>query len=65
MSSLSEKHALTKAYSLHDLRVVGIYSKSELNTAKMAHLYPVMTWAEFRSDMHQAFIVNGHYTKYE
>ena len=28
-------------------------------------MYPVLRWSEFRPDMHQAFIVNGHYTKYE
>ena len=31
----------------------------------MAQLDPVLTWSEFRSDMHQAVMVNGHYTKYE
>ena len=24
-----------------------------------------LTWSEFRSYMYQAFMVNGHYTKYE
>ena len=56
--------ALTNIF-LHDLRSVGIYNKSEFNTIKMAQPYPVLTWKEFRSDMHQAFMVNGHYTKYE
>ena len=31
------KQAVTKAYSLHDLRLVGISNKSEFNTAEMAH----------------------------
>ena len=31
-----DKQALTKAYSLHDLRAVGIANKNEFNTAKMA-----------------------------
>ena len=29
-------------------------------------MYPVLIQSEFRPDMHhQAFIVNGHYTKYQ
>ena len=54
-------HALTKAYSLHDLqlRSVGISNKG-----KNGSIYPVLTWGEFRSDMYQTFIVNGHYTKH-
>ena len=28
-------------------------------------MYPVLACSEFRPDMYQAFMVNGHYTKYE
>ena len=28
-------------------------------------MYTVLTWSEFRPNMYQAFMVNGHYTKYE
>ena len=59
-----EKPALTKAYSLPDLRSVGISNKSEFNTAKITQ-FSVFIWSEFRPDMHQAFMVNAHYTKYE
>ena len=45
------KQVLIKAYSLHDLRSVGISNKNEFNTAKMAQF----TWFQ------QAFMVNGHY----
>ena len=34
------KQDLTKPYSLHDLRSVGISYKSEFNTAKMAQFTP-------------------------
>ena len=47
------------------MRSVGIYNNGEFNIAKMAQIYPVLTWGEFRSEIHQAFMVNGHYTKYE
>ena len=56
------QQALTKAYSLHDFMSVGISNKSEFHTAKMAHFITFMV--EFRPDMHQAFMVTGHYTKY-
>ena len=56
------KQALTKVYSPHDLRSVGISNKSEFNSAKMGPIYPVLTWDEFRPDMHQAFMVDGYYT---
>ena len=56
------KQALTKAYSPHDLRSVGISNKSEFNTAKMAQC-TILTWSEFRPDMHKAFMVNDHHTK--
>ena len=34
------------------------YCKDGLNN-------PVLTWIQFRPDMHLAFMVHGHYTKYE
>ena len=49
---------------MHDFRSVGISNKSEFNTAKIAQ-FIVLTWSEFRHDMHQAFIVNGHCGKYQ
>ena len=47
--------AVTKAYSLHDSRSVGISNKSEFNTESMAPMYPVLTWSEFGPDMHHGF----------
>ena len=52
---------MTKAYSPHDFRSVWISNKSKFNTTKNGSIYPVLTWSEFRPDMHQAFMVNGQY----
>ena len=48
---------MTKAYSLHGLRSVGICYKSESNTrtAKKGSMYSVLTWSDFRPNMHQVF----------
>ena len=27
-------------------------------------MYPVLAWSEFRPNMHQALMVNGHYKTY-
>ena len=51
--------ALTKAYSLHDLRPVVISNKSEFNTAQLAQ------YIMFYHGVNQAFMVSGHNTKYE
>ena len=62
---LQLKQALTKAYSLYDFGGQwGLVTKVNLILQKCS-MYPVLTWSEFRADMHQAFMVNGHYTKYE
>ena len=58
------KQALTKVYSPHDLRSVGMSNKSEFNTAKMSQ-FNILRWSEFRPDLYQAFMVNDHYTTYE
>ena len=62
------KQALTKAYSQHDLKLVGmpgISNKSEFNTAKMAQCTLILHGVNLDLTWHQAFMVNGHYTKYE
>ena len=41
-----------------------ISNKSEFKTAKNGSIY-VITWNDFRPDMHQTFMVYGNYTKYE
>ena len=46
-----------KVYSLHGLRSMGFLTKVNLI------LYKWLNGPSF--DMHQAFIVNGHYAKYE
>ena len=48
----------------HDSRSEGIFNKSKFNTAKIAQ-FAILPWTKFRPDMHQAFMVSGHYTKYE
>ena len=53
LTTLKCKQALTKAYSMPDFRLVG--NKSKFNTAKMAQ-FTILTWSEFRPDMHQAFM---------
>ena len=32
---------------------------------KNGSIYPVLTWSQFRPDMHEAFMVHGHDTKNE
>ena len=49
------QQALTIVYYPHDLRSVGMCNKSEFNTVKIAQF----------SLFYMAFMVNGHYTKYE
>ena len=58
------KQALREAYSVHYLRSWGVLIMVNLY-CKNGSLYPVLTWSEFIPDMHQACMVNDHYTKYE
>ena len=55
---------INKLSQQHILGSVGISNKSQVNAAS-GSMHPVLTWSELRPDMHQAFMVNGHYTKYE
>ena len=38
---------------------------AKVNYCKNGSIYPVLTWSQFRPDMHQAFMVHGDYTKYD
>ena len=42
-----------------------ISAKVDFNTVKTASMYFVLTKRKLRPDMHWAFMVNGHNTKYE
>ena len=46
------------------MRPLWISNKRECNTAKNWLNVPCLTLREFRADMHQAFRVNCHHTKY-
>ena len=39
--------------------------QAKVNYSKIGSLYPFLTWWQFRHDMHQAFMVHGHYTRNE
>ena len=54
------EQALTKANPCM-MRLVAMSNKCEFNIATMANV----TCCDMKPNMHQAFMVNGHYTKYE
>ena len=39
------------------LRLEGISNKSEFNTAQNSSIYPILTWSEFKHDMHKGFMI--------
>ena len=58
---------INELWEKHDLRSVGISNKGKVNIAKLAEC--TLFWhgvnLDLTSDIHQAFMRNGHYTKYE
>ena len=53
----------TSAYSSPDWGQWWFLTK--MNCCKSGSIYSVLTWRQFRVEMHQAVVVHGHYTRYK
>ena len=49
---------MTKVYFTHDWGQLVFLAK--MNYCTSGSLYPVLTWSEFRPDMHQDFMIHSH-----
>ena len=67
INTFNNQQALTKAYSRHYLGQKGLLAKVNYckNSSIYTVIYPVLTWSQFRPDMHQDFMVCGQDAKYE
>ena len=61
MSEISKIYTAVMAWG-----PVGILTKVHvISSLQNGSIYPILKLNEFRPDMHQAFMVHGHYTRYE